>query len=99
MLKPLLTTLASLALLTFAAVPMAAAAELVMFERAGCPWCEKFDREVAPVYPMTAEGKRAPLRRLIIYGPLPSDLAFIKVQRLTLLFVLVDYGREIGRIR
>ena len=30
---------------------------------------------------------------------LPADLAFIQVERLTPLFVLVDKGREIGRIR
>jgi hypothetical protein len=95
----MLKRLLAVALLTFAAVTTAATAELVMFERAGCPWCEAFDREVAPTYPKTAEGARAPLRRLNIYAPLPSDLAFIKVERLTPLFVLVDDGREIGRIR
>ncbi|MGA8825015.1 MAG: hypothetical protein WB613_19525, partial [Pseudolabrys sp.] len=31
--------------------------------------------------------------------PLPSDLAFIDVERLSPLFVLVDKGQEIGRIR
>jgi hypothetical protein len=30
---------------------------------------------------------------------LPPDLAFIETERLTPLFVLVDRGREIGRIR
>jgi thioredoxin-related protein len=95
----MLKRLLAVTLLTFAAVTTAAAAELVMFERAGCSWCEAFDREVAPVYPKTAEGARAPLRRLNIYAPLPSDLAFIKAERLTPLFVLVDDGREIGRIR
>ena len=29
----------------------------------------------------------------------PADLAFIEVERLTPLFVLVEKGREIGRIR
>ena len=28
----------------------ARAAELVMFEQAGCAWCEVFDREIAPIY-------------------------------------------------
>jgi len=77
----------------------ARAAELVMFEQAGCAWCAVFDREVAPVYGKTAEGKRAPLRRVTLGAPLPADLAFIQVERLTPLFVLVDNGREIGRIR
>lgn len=77
----------------------AGAAELVMFEEAGCIWCQTFDREIAPVYGKTAEGQRAPLRRVDIAQPLPPDLAFIEAERLTPLFVLVDKGREIGRIR
>jgi thioredoxin-related protein len=77
----------------------ARAAELVMFERAGCAWCEAFDREIAPVYGKTEEGLRAPLRRIDTERPRPADLAFIDAERLTPLFVLVDHGREIGRIR
>lgn len=79
--------------------PSVRAAELVMFEQAGCVWCAAFDREVGTVYDKTDEGRRAPLRRLNIERPLPPDLAFIKSERLTPLFVLVDKGREIGRIR
>src|SRR5262245_45044803 len=75
------------------------AAELIMFEQAGCVWCETFDREIAPVYAKTTEGQRAPLRRVNIDYPLPADLSFIAVERLAPLFVLVDKGREVGRIR
>jgi hypothetical protein len=75
------------------------AAELVMLEQAGCTWCEVFDREIAPIYPKTAEGQRAPLRRVNIDRALPPDLAFIDVERLAPLFVLVQDGHEIGRIR
>jgi thioredoxin-related protein len=75
------------------------AAELVMFEQAGCAWCQAFDREIAPIYPKTDEGARAPLRRVNLHGALPPDLGFIQVERLTPLFVLVDKGHEIGRIR
>lgn len=77
----------------------ARAAELVMFEQAGCAWCEAFDREIAPIYPKTEEGLRASLRRVDTSQRLPQDLAFIETERLTPLFVLVDRGREIGRIR
>ena len=77
----------------------ASAAELVMFEQAGCGWCETFDREIAPIYHKTAEGQRAPLRRVDIDQPVPQDLAFIAVERLAPVFVLVNNGREIGRIR
>jgi hypothetical protein len=81
------------------ALANARAAELVMFEQAGCGWCETFDHEIASIYPKTAEGQRAPLRRVNIDGPLPADLSFIEVERLAPLFVLVDKGEEIGRIR
>ena len=39
------------------------------------------------------------MRRVDIDRALPADLAFIQVERLTPLFILVDKGREIGRIR
>ena len=77
----------------------ARAAELVMFEKAGCPWCAVFDRDIAPAYNKSKEGSRAPLRRVDIDRPIPRDLAFVQVERFTPLFVLVDNGREIGRIR
>ena len=77
----------------------ARAAELIMFEQAGCVWCEAFNRDIAPVYAKTDEGRRAPLRRVDIAGPVPPELAFIDIEKLTPLFVMVDNGREIGRIR
>lgn len=36
------------------------ALELVMIEQAGCVYCERFNTEIAPAYPKTEEGKRAP---------------------------------------
>jgi len=71
----------------------------VMFTQKGCVWCERFDREIAPLYEKTDEGKRAPLRRVDIARPLPADLAFVARDRFTPAFVLVDRGREFGRIR
>jgi len=93
-----LLALVSATFITLASAPTRAA-ELVMFEQAACPWCQMFNREIAPTYKKTDEGLRAPLRRINIDKPLPPDLAFIQVERLTPLFVLVDKGREIGRIR
>lgn len=91
-------TLVGAMIITFAAT-RTHAAELVMFEQAGCPWCEAFDRDIGAIYNKTDESARAPLRRLNIAQALPPDLSFIAVERLTPLFVLVDKGREIGRIR
>jgi thioredoxin-related protein len=77
----------------------ARAAELVMFEQAGCAWCEAFDNDIGNIYGKTDDGLRAPLRRVDIDRQLPPDLAFVQVERLTPLFVLIDNGREVGRIR
>lgn len=95
-LAPLLALQAALLL---AAATSGRAAELIVFERAGCPYCAAFDREIASIYPLTDEGKKIPLRRVDTTKPLPPDLGFVKVERLTPVFVLVDAGREIGRIR
>jgi thioredoxin-related protein len=82
-----------------AGIMNAFSAELVMFEQAGCIWCETFNNEIGTVYDKTDDGLRAPLRRVDIDGPRPDDLAFIRAERPTPLFVLVDKGHEIGRIR
>jgi hypothetical protein len=87
------------AISVFAALPTVRAAELIVFEQAGCVWCETFDREIAPIYPKTVEGQRAPLRRVNIDHTLPSDLTFLETERLAPLFVPVEKGQEIGRIR
>jgi hypothetical protein len=87
------------AIFIFSALPTARAAELIMFEQAGCAWCETFDREIAPIYPKTVEGQRVPLRRVNIDHSPPPDLVFIEIERLAPLFVLVEKGQEIGRIR
>lgn len=82
----------------WAGVP-AAAAELVMLERPGCVWCARFDAEIAPAYPKTEEGKRAPLRRVDLTQDWPADLKGIAGERFTPTFILIEDGREIGRIR
>ena len=85
-------------LLALVSAPVSAA-ELVMFTQAGCVWCQRFDRDIAPAYDKTTEGQRAPLRRVDIAKPVPQDLAFIRRERFTPVFVLIDGGREFGRIR
>ena len=77
----------------------ARAADLLMLEQPGCVWCAQFDAQIAPAWPKTQEGRRAPLRRVDITRPWPSDLEGIAKERFTPTFVLMDEGREIGRIR
>jgi hypothetical protein len=91
--------MAVLAVAMLALPSRGAAAELVMFERAGCPYCERFDREIGPIYGRSLEGKIAPLRRVDIHKAIPDDLKFVAMEPLTPVFVLVDHDREMGRIR
>lgn len=92
--------IAFLAILAGAATARsAAAAELLMLERPGCSWCMRFNEEIAPAYAKTKEGRRAPLRRVDVTRPWPTDLAAIARERLTPTFVLVEMGVEVGRLR
>ncbi len=70
-----------------------------MLEQPGCAWCARFDAEIAPAWPKTEEGRRAPLRRVDITREWPADLTAIARERFTPTFVLIDRGKEIGRIR
>ena len=79
-------------------VAPARAAELVMFERAGCVWCERWNAEVGGVYDKTAESRKAALRRVDIAKGTPQDLSAVGAIVFTPTFVLVDKGKEIGRI-
>ncbi len=76
----------------------AIAAELVMFGSPHCLWCEAWESEVGAIYPKTVEGRRAPLRRVDIDQPRPSELAEIDRVVFTPTFVLLVEGREVGRI-
>ena len=77
----------------------AAAAELLMLERPGCVWCERFDAEIAPAYPATEAGRIAPLRRVDLTEPWPEDLDGVARERVTPTFVLIEAGQEIARMR
>lgn len=80
----------------FAPLP-ALPADLVMVEQAGCHWCAKWNEEISHIYPKTAEGERAPLRRVDLRA-LPTDIIFTTRPVFTPTFVLVEDGQELGRI-
>ena len=70
-----------------------------MFEQKGCVWCQRFDRDIAPAYDKTDGGQAraaAPRRHRQAAAGRP---AFVRRERFTPVFVLVDQGREFGRIR
>ncbi len=94
-----LTALAGIAALgaLFSVLPVRAA-ELLVFERPGCVWCQRFDQEIAPIYPGTEEGRLAPLRRLDIGDDDAATAALAAPVHYAPTFVLVEDGREVGRI-
>ncbi|WP_421999254.1 hypothetical protein [Roseovarius mucosus] len=94
--RMLATFLVSL-FLTFGLMGPLLAAELLMLERHGCHWCERWNAEIGPAYPKTIEGTRAPLRRVQI-NALPEDIAFSSRPIFTPTFVLVEDAQELGRI-
>lgn len=76
----------------------AQAAELVYFFSGACPVCERWDTEIGGLYDKTEEAQRLPLRHQDIHQEKPDDLAFIKGVIYTPTFVMVEDGREVGRL-
>ncbi len=72
---------------------------LVMFEQPGCPYCAAWNRDVAPTYPKTDEGRAAPLYRRNIHDPIPAGMKLTVPPQFTPTFVLLENGQEVGRIQ
>lgn len=70
---------------------------LVMIEQHGCVYCTRWNAEVGPEYPITPEGRFAPLRRVNLRN-LPADLSFERRVVFTPTFVLMGDGVEVGRM-
>lgn len=77
---------------------VAQASELLMFEQAGCVYCARWDRDVGSLYEKTPESKSLPLRRIDIQNQKASGITLASPVRYTPTFVVVDNGREVGRI-
>lgn len=76
----------------------ATALELVMYRRAGCPWCAAWDRDIGPIYGKTEIGRRVPIRFADLDRESGPTINLKSPVRYTPTFVLVDEAREIGRI-
>ncbi|UZE52087.1 thioredoxin fold domain-containing protein [Rhodopseudomonas sp. P2A-2r] len=74
------------------------ASELLMFERDGCVYCQRWNRDVGPIFDKTDEAKLLPLRRIDIDKQSTAGVTLASAVRFTPTFVVVDEGREIGRI-
>ena len=72
--------------------------ELAMIEQHGCHWCERWNEEIAHIYPKSAEGQAAPLRRLDLRADLPADVTLSRPAIFTPTFILLIDGTEVSRI-
>jgi hypothetical protein len=79
-------------------MPKTYALELVMFRQDFCEACTLWDKEVGQVYGKTRQGQQAPIRDIDIHAERPGEFAGIGPVVYTPTFVLVDEGKEIGRI-
>jgi hypothetical protein len=68
-----------------------------MFRRAGCAWCAEWDRTVGPAYSKSDIGKVAPIRMHDLDREVPA-LVLARPVRYTPTFILVEDGKEVGRI-
>lgn len=80
-------------------LPSVASAEtyLLMAEEDGCFWCARWNKEISDIYPKTAEGQAAPLRRYNLRNDKPN-VKFSNRVLYTPTFILVKDGNEVGRI-
>lgn len=92
--------LAVSALLLAAAMPMAAQAlELVLYDKPGCVWCARFERDIGRRYSGLDVSRMAPLRRVDIHDQRRSGVDLERPVIYTPTFILADDGgEEIGRI-
>ena len=79
-------------------VPAFAETFLLMAEEHGCIWCERWDDEIAQIYPKTDEGQKAPLVRYDLLDGTPDNVTLKRRVNFTPTFLLVWDGQEIGRI-
>lgn len=74
------------------------AAELLMVDRPGCPYCIEWEDKIGPIYPKSAAGIFAPLRHIDISDLPPKDITLTRSVAFTPTFLLIEDAREIGRI-
>ena len=77
---------------------VSAEVRLMMVEQNGCPWCERWKAEIGPIYPKTREGRIAPLFSVDIFELPEPGITLASPPVYTPTFILLDNGREIGRI-
>ena len=79
-------------LTAFLGAASAAAAQgfrLLMIEQDSCIYCRIFNRDMAPIYAVSAEGRAAPLIRADLRGPWPQGVTLASRPAVTPTFILI----------
>lgn len=71
--------------------------ELLMIEQPGCIYCQRWHAEIGPIYPLSPEGRFAPMRTAQLRA-LPSDVSLSQWVVYTPTFVLLSGGQEMARV-
>lgn len=72
---------------------------LLMIEQAGCYYCRVFNRDMAPIYEKSEEGKAAPLVHAQLRDPVPEGITLASTPFVTPTFILIGPdGHEIERL-
>jgi hypothetical protein len=71
---------------------------LLFVEKAGCPWCMRFEQESLAGYLASDLALAAPLARASLDSGQPAGVTLKEPIRFTPTFVLLRDGREIARI-
>lgn len=90
--------IAALAVTLISAASARAEVRLMMAEEPGCLWCARWHEEIGHIYPKTDEGAVAPLRRVNLLDPMPSDVVLARRINFTPTFILLVEGVETNRI-
>ncbi|WP_400082786.1 hypothetical protein [Yoonia sp. R78084] len=91
-------TVAAFAVTLMSAASARAELQLMMAEEPGCLWCARWNEEIGPIYTKTDEGAAAPLRRVNLLDPMPSDIVLARRINYTPTFILLVEGIETNRI-
>lgn len=62
---------------------------LLMIEQDSCIYCRIFNRDVAPIYAVSAEGRAAPLVHADLRGPFPQGVTLASRPAVTPTFILI----------
>ncbi|MFD1882261.1 SoxS protein [Paracoccus pacificus] len=72
--------------------------QLLMVDRRGCVYCLRWEAEIGPDYPRSAQGRIAPLRRVDLDGPWPDGIVLASRPWITPTFILLRNNMEVSRI-